>query len=80
MTPASKRQMITHSLIVYLEPVILRVYSKVIARVLYATLYPHQLKAATLDKKIPNSQCFSTWEFRSLPKQWAYGPTLMPWG
>ncbi len=29
--------------------------------------------------KIPNSLCFSTWEFRSLSKQWTYGPTLMPW-
>ncbi len=28
---------------------------------------------------IPNSLCFNTWELRSLPKQWAYGPTLMPW-
>ena len=28
---------------------------------------------------IPNSLCFSTWELRSLSKQWTHGPTLMLW-
>ena len=32
-----------------------------------------------LNSEIPNSLCFSTWELRSLPKQWTYGPTLMSW-
>ncbi len=29
--------------------------------------------------EIPNSLCFSTWELRSLPKQWTHGPTLLLW-
>ena len=29
--------------------------------------------------EFPNSLCFSTWELRSLPKNWTYGPTLMSW-
>ncbi len=29
--------------------------------------------------QLRSSLCFSTWELRSLPKQWTYGSTLMSW-
>ena len=35
----------------------------------------HDLKAKTRLFQL----CFSTWELRSLAKQWTYGPMLLPW-